>query len=147
MNITLRRNALVALCLLLSTIVNAQSTEEAIKNLHDAYCKAVEKKDTVFLKDLFHDKMVITGGDGTRRDKRGEIKDATDPNYAVNFFKTRNVEVRAFESTAIVIGEFFWEMVYNGRTLTNERTFTFTYAKIGKNWKIVAQHMGRVPPR
>lgn len=147
MNINRPGNFLFTLCLLISVTVQAQSTEDAIRNLHEAYCNAVEKKDTVFLKNLFHDKMTITGGDGTRRDKKGEIKDATDPKYLVNFFKARNVDVRSFESTAVVIGEFFWEMVADGKTYKNERTFTFTYAKIGKDWKIVAQHMGRVPPK
>jgi ketosteroid isomerase-like protein len=125
----------------------SQSTEETVRNLHEAYCRAVEKKDSIFLKNLFHDKMIITSGNGTRRDKQGEIKDALDPRYTVNFFRARNVDVRVFENTAIVTGELFWEMVFDGRTTTNERVFTFSYAKIGNSWKIVAQHMGRVPPK
>jgi ketosteroid isomerase-like protein len=127
--------------------VFAQSTEETIRNLHEAYCKAVEKKDSVFLKDLFHDNTVITSGNGTRRDKRGEINDSVDPRYKVNFFRARNVDIRAFDATAVVTGELYWEMVDDGKTATNERVFTFTYAKIGNKWKIVAQHMGRVPPK
>ena len=91
--------------------------------------------------------MIITSGSGTRRDKKGEIKDALDPRYTVNFFRARDVEVRAFENTAIVTGELYWEMVFDGRTTTNERVFTFSYARIGNSWKIVAQHMGRVPPK
>lgn len=125
----------------------SQSTGEFIRDLHDAYCRAVEKKDSTFLKGLFHDNMIITSGSGTRRDKEGEIKDALDPRYAVNFFRSRNVDVRVFENTAIVTGELFWEMLFDGKTTTNERVFTFTYAKIGRTWKIVAQHMGRVPPK
>lgn len=124
-----------------------QSTEETIKNIHDAYCRAVEKKDSVFLKDLFHDNMIITSGNGTRRDKHGEVKDALDPRYSVNFFRSRNVEVRAYEATVIVTGELYWEMVFDGKTMANERVFTFTYAKVGSKWRIVAQHMGRVPPK
>ena len=125
----------------------SQSTEETIRNLHDAYCRAVEKKDSTFLKNLFHDNMVITSGNGTRRDKQGEIKDSLDPRYSVNFFRARNVDVRVFENTSVVTGELFWEMVFDGKTATNERVFTFTYAKIGNSWKIVSQHMGRVPPK
>jgi ketosteroid isomerase-like protein len=126
---------------------SAQSTEQTIRNLHDAYCNAVEKKDSVFLKDLFHENMIITSGNGTKRDKRGELKDALDPRYSVNFFRARNVDVRVYDATAIVTGELYWEMVFDGKTAANERAFTFTYAKVGSSWKIVAQHMGRVPPK
>jgi ketosteroid isomerase-like protein len=139
--------AILALIILTPLFANSQSTEETIRNLHEAYCKAVEKKDSVFLKDLFHDNMIITSGNGTRRDKRGEIKDSIDPRYTVNFFRARNVDVRAFQASAVVTGELYWEMVNDGKTATNERVFTFTYAKIGNKWQIVAQHMGRVPPK
>jgi hypothetical protein len=100
-----KRVLIVALIVSGPLLSYSQATEETIKNLHDADCRAVEKKDSVFLKDLFHDNMIITSGNGTRRDKRGEIKDALDPRYSVNFFRSRNVEVRAYEATAIVTGE------------------------------------------
>ncbi|TAK58294.1 MAG: nuclear transport factor 2 family protein [Bacteroidetes bacterium] len=140
---------ITSIVLLFSTIIPASSqtysSKAEIYNLHNAYCSAVENKDSLFLKKLFHDGMIITGGNGSRRDKRQEIQDALDPKYSVNYFRSRDVTVRVFDATAIVTGDLYWEMTSEGKTYNLERRFTFTYAKLGEEWNIVAQHIGMAP--
>jgi hypothetical protein len=137
----------VACYLLIQETPYGQSPESEIKQMHALYCTAVEQKDSVTLKGFFHDRMVVTGGNGTRRSKQEELKDLLDVKYKVNYFKSRNEDVRVFDGTALVTGEFFWEIVYEGKTSVIERSFTFTYSRVGKKWKIVAQHMGRAPQK
>lgn len=136
-----------AMVLFASTAIYGQSMESEVKRIHNVYCTAVEQKDSVTLKELFDDRMVVTGGNGSRRSKYEELKDLLDAAYKVNFFKSRNVDVRVFDGTAVVTGEFFWEIVFDGKASAIERSFTFTYSRLGDEWKIVAQHMGRVPQK
>jgi ketosteroid isomerase-like protein len=123
----------------------AGTAEEEVQSMHDQYCKAVEKKDSIFLKSLFHDRMVITSGSGVRRDKQGEIRDALDPRYLVNYFRTRDANILVSGTTAVLTGDLYWEIMNEGKPLKIERRITFTYVKEGRDWKILAQHIGRVP--
>jgi hypothetical protein len=52
-----------------------------------------------------------------------------------------------FGSTAIATGELFWEIDYEGKSSALERTFTFTFTRDENQWQIVAQHIGRTPPK
>jgi hypothetical protein len=118
----------------------------AVKKIHAQYEKAVETKDSVFVKQLFHDKMMITGGDGTRRNKKAEIMDLVNPIYVVTYFKTNNVEVDAFKDVAILRGDLEWELKQGDKPYVIRRRITFTYMKSGNQWQIIAQHIG-LPPR
>lgn len=122
-----------------------KKTISEVLAIQHAYCKAVEQKDSVYLGKLFHDNMTITSGSGERRDKRGEIRDALNPNYEVQYFRTRETEVKLYEGTAIVLGDLYWKMTANGNEYMNERRYTFVYVMTNGDWKIVAQHIGPVP--
>jgi ketosteroid isomerase-like protein len=123
-----------------------ETYEDQIKSLQARYDLAIEQKDSVFLHQLFHPKMVITGGDGSRRNAKAEIKDCVDPNYNVVYFKTSNIEVDVFNETAILRGDIEWELKQGTRSMKLQRRITFTYAHMKKQWVLVAQHIG-MPPK
>ena len=135
----------IIVCCVCFNLAWSQNNLQDITSLHNAYCKAVEQKDSAFLKKLFHDNMVVTSGNGIKRSKAEEIHNALDPRFKVNFFKSRNLDIRTFGETVILTGELFWEFEYEGKTSSLERSFTFTYARTAGEWRIVAQHIGRVP--
>jgi ketosteroid isomerase-like protein len=126
----------------------AQGNEikEKIKTLQLQYDKAVEQKDTLMLDRLFHPDMMITGGDGSRRNKAAEIKDCADPRYNVVYFTTKNIEIDVFSATAILRGDLEWQLKSGENLTTINRRITYTYAKMNDKWQIVSQHIG-MPPR
>lgn len=137
----------LALVLLLATDVSGQKNVPAqITELQHRYDKAIEQKDSLTLRELFHPAMVITGGDGTRRDAITEIQDCIDPAYNVVYFRTQAIEVDVFGAVAILRGDIEWQLKSGDRPpLTLKRRITFIYAQTKKQWKIIAQHIGMSP--
>jgi uncharacterized protein (TIGR02246 family) len=125
---------------------NAQTTlADEVRKVHERYCLAVEKKDSLALKDLFHNDMIVTGGSGARRNKKEEMADALNASYPVNYFRSRDLQIAVLDNTVVVAGDLYWEMLSNGKPTQVERRFTFTYVKSNGQWKILAQHIGRLP--
>ncbi len=142
----MKKKLLAALLSLMTFIGYAQNNGKAeIESVNKKYTTAVEQGDTVVLKQLFDDDMVVTGPMGRQRDKKAEIADAVVPGINVYFFKMENEAIRVFGSTAITTGMLVWKINSNGSDRDFKMVFTFAYAKIGKDWKIVAQHIGRAP--
>jgi hypothetical protein len=70
-------------CIMLDSQAQKPASSVTVKALHEKYCQAVELKDSMLLKELFHDAMIVTGANGSQRNKEQEIKDALDPKYIV----------------------------------------------------------------
>ena len=109
------------------------------------YDLAIEQKDSISLRKIFHPQMIITGGDGTRRNASSEIKDCVDPRYNVVYFKTTNIETTMLDKTAILRGDIEWQLKQGDQPMTLKRRITFTYMKIKGRWVIIAQHIGMQP--
>jgi len=141
----------VKLILLLLAITPAALAQQAdttlIVELQKRYDRAVELKDSVALQKMFHDKMIITGGDGARRDANAEIRDLVDARYKVGYFRTSNVSVDMFGETAVLRGDLEWQIEGNQGPIILKRRITFTYVRIKRNWVIVAQHIGTMPKK
>lgn len=128
-----------------ASALSGQSCSKQVLDLQMKYDRAIETKDSAFLSQLFHDEMIITGGDGTRRDKQQEIKDCIDPQYTVVYFKTNNPEVNCFENTAVLHGDIEWQLKNGNTPVTFQRRITFIYALLKGKWYIIAQHIGMMP--
>jgi ketosteroid isomerase-like protein len=136
----------ILLLLLAFTPALAQKADTAvIVDLQKRYDQAVEKKDSAALRKLFHRDMMITGGDGTRRDANAEIRDCVDPRYTVNYFRTNNISVDMFGETAVLRGDLEWQLQGSQGPRTLQRRITYTYARIKGQWVIVSQHIGMMP--
>jgi len=137
----------VLVCFSFSLTAQKSSEEDKIREVQKLYDRAIEKKDSSVLRNLFYSKMIITGGDGTRRNAQAEIRDCVDPHYNVAYFRTHNIEVDIIDKTAILRGDIEWQLTSADQPpLTLNRRITFTYVSIKNQWKIVAQHIG-MPPR
>ena len=125
-------------------------TEQEILKLNQLWADSIVRGDVAALDRLFADDMVITTGNGTVRDKAGEIDDlrpSTD--IKTYFFNTDDVRVRVYKDAAVVTGRAKWRINLKGRDIDNERRYTHVYVRQRGSWRIVAQHISRIaqPPK
>lgn len=117
-----------------------------IKKINEAYTNAVEAGDSITLKSILAEHFVITGGNGIQRDRKAELKDLVIPDTKVQYFRIENEKFFVYENSAVVTGQLNWRMTSaNGKDSDFRRVFTFMYSKFGGEWKIIAQHIGRMP--
>jgi Domain of unknown function (DUF4440) len=129
----------------LSISVFGRQADAELVEVQKKYDQAIEQKDSIALRRLFHPFMIITGGDGTRRNAHSEIRDCVDPRYIVEYFRTSNIETTMLDKTAILRGDIEWQLKHGDQLMTLKRRITFTYMKIKGEWVIVAQHIGMQP--
>jgi hypothetical protein len=117
-----------------------------IQKINETYTRAVETGDSTTLKTVFAEHLVITGGNGVQRDRKAELKDLVLADIKVQFFRIENEKYFVYENSAVVTGQLNWRMTNSsGREQDFRRVFTFMYSKFGRDWKIIAQHIGRMP--
>ena len=117
-----------------------------IKKVNEIYTKAVEAGDSITLKQILAEHFVITGGNGVQRDRKAELKDLVLPETKVQYFKIENEKYFVYENSAVVTGQLNRRMTNSsGKESDFRRVFTFMYSKFGREWKIIAQHIGRMP--
>lgn len=135
---------LIFIFVTLSVSAFGQADAELVE-VQKKYDLAIEQKDSISLRKIFHPQMIITGGDGTRRNANSEFKDCVDPRYHVVYFKTTNIETTMLDKTAILRGDIEWQLKQGDQPMTLKRRITFTYMKIKGEWVVVAQHIGMQP--
>ena len=143
------KSILVALaCLAILTRSGpAQATADSLRRLDAEWARSYAEHDTATAMKLFDDRIVITSGSGTLKDKSGELGDIRPTaGLQMHFFRTRDVEVRLDGSAAAVAGLAEWSFTWNGRTNSIRRRYTATYARGGPlGWRIIALHIGPAP--
>ena len=137
--------SLIFVFIVASVSVFGRQADPELVEAQKMYDLAVEKKDSVTLRKMFHPDMVVTGGNGSRRNATAEIKDCVDPRYKVAYFKTNNIETRVFDKTAILLGDLEWQITSGDQPMTLKRRITYTYVKLKGEWVIVAMHIGQQP--
>ncbi|MFN8333902.1 MAG: nuclear transport factor 2 family protein [Cyclobacteriaceae bacterium] len=119
---------------------------ESIKKVNDVYTRAVTTSDSVLLKSVLAENIVITGGNGVQRNRKQELADLILPGTTIQYFRIENEKYFMYDECAVVTGVLSWKMTNaSGQEAEFRRVFTFTYAKLKKEWKIIAQHIGRMP--
>ena len=119
--------------------------EREILALNREWADAMVRADRAALERIFSDDLIVTSGDGTLRDKKGEIGDGG-PEIKTYFFNTEDLRVRVYKGAAVVTGHAKWRINYQGRDIDNERRYTCVYAKERGRWRMVAMHLTRVQP-
>lgn len=129
------------------TAAQAQN-EAALRRADSAWARSYATHDTVTAIALFDDRLVVTSGTGTLKDKNGELADIRPTaGLQMHYFRTSDVRVQLFGSAATVIGLAEWSFTYNGRTSTIRRRYTAVYNEGGQlGWTMVALHIGPAPP-
>lgn len=117
--------------------------ESELKALMAEYATAAEKYDTAAIELIFDDNMILTSANGKYRNKQEEINDLLwkSPKLTLEYFQATDLRFVISEEVGIVKGILRWK--FREQSQVELRTFTFTLAKKG-NWKILAQHIGRV---
>ncbi len=119
--------------------------EREIMALNREWADAMVRGDRAALDRIFSDDLIVTSGDGTLRDKKGEMGDGA-PEIKTYFFNTEDLRVRVYRGAAVVTGHAKWRINYKGRDIDNERRFTCVYAKERGRWRMVAMQLTRTPP-
>jgi ketosteroid isomerase-like protein len=138
---------ILLVAILVAAPLRAQSTEEALRKLDSAWARAYAVHDTATAISLFDDRLIVTSGTGTTKDKSGELGDIRpSAGLQMHFFRTSSVEVRVSGASGAVAGLAEWSFTYNGRTNTIRRRYTATYAQGGPlGWRMIALHIGPAP--
>src|SRR5688572_17973392 len=138
---------LLLLTALTSGALNAQSVEESLRRADSAWARSYAQNDAAAAKSLFDDRLVVTSGTGTLKDKDGELGDVRPTaGLQMHFFRTSDVQVRMLERSAVVAGLAEWSFTWNGRTNTIRRRYTATYAQGGPlGWRMIGLHLGPAP--
>ena len=124
------------------------AAEQQILALNRAWADAMVRGDMATLESLFADDLIVTSGDGTLRDKAGELADVKPtPDLTTYFFNTEDVRVRVYKDAAVLTGRAKWRISFKGRDIDNERRYTSVYVKQQGRWRMVALHISRVAPR
>jgi ketosteroid isomerase-like protein len=140
---------LAALALACLTTVQARESgkqgkaEREILALNREWADAMVRADRATLERIFSDDLIVTSGDGTLRDKKGEIGDGGSE-IKTYFFNTEDLRVRVYGGAAVVTGHAKWRINYKGRDMDNERRYTCVYAKERGRWRMVAMQLTRV---
>ena len=119
--------------------------EREILALNREWADAMVRGDREALGRIFSDDLIVTAGDGTLRDKKGEMGDGG-PEIKTYFFDTGDLRVRVYGGAAVVTGHARWRINYRGRDVDNERRYTCVYARERGRWRMVAMQLTRVPP-
>ena len=117
--------------------------EREILALNREWADAMVRADRAALERIFSDDLIVTSGDGTLRDKKGEIGDGGSE-IKTYFFNTEDLRVRVYKGAAVITGHARWRINYQGRDIDNERRYTCVYAKERGRWRMVAMHLTRI---
>jgi hypothetical protein len=132
---------------LTSGIAPAQPDAEALRKIDAEWTRSYAEHDTATAMKIFDDRIIVTSGTGALKDKQGELADVRPaPGMQVHYFRSRDVEIRQHEGTAVVAGLIEWSVTFNGRTSNLRRRYTATYARGGPlGWRMMALHIGPAP--
>lgn len=140
--------AVVAAGLALPPRANAQSVADSVRRLDSLWANAYATHDTVFALRAMADDFTMTAGSGTKKDRRAELGDVREsPGYVVQYFRSRDVDVRVHGGAAVVTGRLEWIAAPAGRTAPEtRRRYTATWVRGGPlGWRLVALHVGPAP--
>lgn len=143
----MRRFVVIPLLALLAARANAQASEESVRRVDSAWARSYAQHDTMAAKALFDDRLIVTSGTGTLKNKEGELADVRPTaGLQMHFFRTSDQQVHMLGRSAVIVGLAEWSFTYNGRTSTVRRRYTATYVEGGPlGWSMVALHIGPAP--
>jgi ketosteroid isomerase-like protein len=127
--------------------VAQQPVIDTVRRLDAGWARAYQMHDTAYALQLFADDLVVTSTNGTLKNKQGEMADIrAQANLKMDFFRTRDVNVRVYPGAAVVTGLAEWSFTFNGRASQVARRYTSVFARGGPlGWRMVALHIGRAP--
>ena len=140
--------AALALTLAVSNAASAQTPAELVRSLDSAWARSYATHDTAFAQALFASELAVTSSSGAVKTREEELADVRpSAGLQMHFFRTKDVDVRMYPGTAIVIGLAEWEFEMGGQTRNFRRRYTAVYVRGGSlGWRMVALQLGQAPP-
>lgn len=129
--------------LLLATSAHAQTATDTLRSLDSAWARSYATNDTALANKLFDDSLIVTGGNGRLKDKKGEMADVgpAQPGFTIHYFRTSDVRVQP--RGGVVTGLAEWQWTWQGKTNSTRRRYTAVYVRGGPlGWRMVALHIG-----
>ena len=124
-------------------IMQAQSARDSLIKMDSAWARAYATSDTALGNKVFDDSLIVTGGNGRIKDKKGEMADVgpLQPGFQIHYFRTSDVRVNT--RAGVVTGLAEWQWTWQGRTNSTRRRYTAVYVRGGPlGWRMVALHIG-----
>jgi hypothetical protein len=146
-----RKLILPPLIFLFSVCAVAQSAainqQERLIALEKIWGQAQILRDAAALERLVGPGFINTEWDGTVSDRAKFLSDIRDPLYKPVTMGIRDVSVKLYGSTAIVVGVYHTEGRYRDRPYDHVGRFTDTWILQNDRWQCVASHASLINKR
>ncbi|MFZ5868059.1 MAG: nuclear transport factor 2 family protein [Thermodesulfobacteriota bacterium] len=121
-------------------------SKEDILKMEQAWADAVFKGDVEALEKILADNISYIHGTGLVETKAQFIEQLKSGNRKfLAPIVAEDVNVRTFGDTAIVTGKFVLKVFSRGKEIIGVNRFTHVFAKVGKEWQLVAHQATLLP--
>ncbi|GIL41232.1 nuclear transport factor 2 family protein [Roseiterribacter gracilis] len=140
----MRRALLLTTWVLVSGLAQAapDRTQEVLQIERD-WCGAYQRGDVAYLEKLMTPDFTLIGSGGTVNTAASEIDELKTGKVKYSLFENRDMKVRFYGDTAIVIGRTHAVGVSEGTAFDIDVAFTDTLVKLNGTWRAVAGHASR----
>lgn len=111
---------------------------ESVEQLENDRVAALLRGDVAFIERVYSDDYVVNSANGMTRNKAQVIADIKSGVQSFESMSHRDVRVRVYGDTTIVTGHTILKGQYKGQPSLSPTTFTRVYAKLGGQWRLVA---------
>ena len=113
-------------------------SDSEIKRLEGKLLKAMRSGDLTFFNDVFSEKYVFLGSDGSTWGKEKALEDFKNPQYELLNIEVHDHRIFMHETCAIVTGISIIEGKIGTEQLTGRYQFMRVWNKERDGWKIIA---------
>jgi uncharacterized protein (TIGR02246 family) len=138
----MRHLALAVLVLAASAQAAPDRTQEVLQIERD-WCAAYQRGDVAYLEQLMTPDFTLIGSGGTVNTAASEIEELKSGAVKYSTFENRDMQVRFYGDTAIVIGRTHAAGTSGGKPFDIDVAFTDVLVKLDGRWRAVAGHASR----
>jgi hypothetical protein len=121
-------------------VVPISEDEQAVRAVLDSWLKALERGDTVALKQIIAEDYLITVADGRVLNREQDLAPIVAGRLQFLSAKTDSLRVRIFGNAAIVTGVGTYIVRMGDKSPVIRERFTDVYIKRGGAWQPVSSH-------
>lgn len=122
-----------------------KSSEQEVITLDHKWAKAVVQDDSIALRRLFADDIVVIASNGTTRNKDQEIADIhPPPGVVTDAFDVEDMTAHAYGDAVIVNGKATLRATSQGKVGSTQFLYTHVYTKRSGHWQVVLQQMTHI---
>ncbi len=123
------------------------ANKEKILALERQWCAAYLHNDADFIKKFEVSDFTLTNSRGEISTVADDLKELADGTVKYDIFENREMKVRLYGDTAVVTGWTKLKGIYQGKPFETDVAFTDTLARINGEWRALAGHASKPPPK